>query len=174
MLKFLFGVFIGWVLFAGDCEAGNVKWTLIVPPPASECVSAPLSIAALDGLAEARRLMVRDEWEYGGAVYSDERGYVCVSHPITSQSRTRMLFSIGEVPGYTLIALYHSHPGTDAYAYVFSGTDARSACRANVPSFIVTEDRAAFRFDPQRLFCQYVEDEDPNIVPGRFVGLVQP
>lgn len=176
MLKFLFGVFIGWVLFSGDCDAGAVKlqWMLIVPPPAVECVNAPLAIVAADGLADIRRLAIRDGWEYGSAIYRDENGWLCLSHPITSHARTKLLFSVVEPAGYTHVGLLHTHPGSDAYAYVFSGVDARSACKANVPSFIVTEDRASFRFDPMPIHCKQIERDEPNIVPGRFVGLVRP
>lgn len=172
MLKFLLGVFLGWLLFSGDCEA--MKVAIVAPPPANECIAAPLSITALDALADARKLMMRDGWEYGGVIYADARGRLCISPPATSEAPTRLLYSVFTPEGYTVVGLYHTHPGFDGYETVFSGIDANSACRMNVPSWIVTENRAAFRFRPQPVYCKWIAETEPNIVPGNFVGMVRP
>lgn len=182
-LDFLIGFGIGTLFalclasFTPRCDAevdSIVRLAVVVPPPASECRVSTLTASVLGAMANARKLMLRDEWEYGGAIYRNVLGQYCASVPATSRERVRLWLGYHETTDYPVVALYHTHPGTDPNTFVFSGIDADTACRKMVPSFIVTEDRMAFRFDPSPSFCAYLNREQPPIVVGRFVGMVQP
>lgn len=126
----------------------------------------------LPASAEARRLMVRNGWEYGGMVTRRSGdGYYCVSKPATSEHPTRMMFMYKVPEGHVLDSMYHSHPGVDITTYMFSGTDVLFSCLLHVPSFIVTENRLVMLFIPTPAIC----DLDPiRGVGGVIVGMVAP
>lgn len=149
-----------------------LKVAIAKPPLLSECVSGSYHVALVVQMEEARRLMLSNGWEYGGVVFEDTRGFKCVSHPTTSEHPTR-LRKAWRIPfDWKAVALYHAHPGLDSAAYMFSGVDVRSACSLGVPSYIVTEDRFMFRFDPHPVICGL--HEMPNGLKGQFIGMVQP
>jgi len=122
-------------------------------------------------LAEARRPLMENGWEYGGMITRGPDGRACVSQPATSEHPTRIRLMYHLPEGHALIGTYHSHPGDDVNTYRFSGTDVVSACLLNKPSYIVTESGLVMLLLPTPRVC--LEDLVRSN-PGAVIGTVQP
>ena len=173
-LLFAVGGAVLGVLLAHSCGAEpRVALAPIKPALAivrTSCVSLSVMPALLPVLSDARRLMVKNGWEYGGVLYRNTQGRVCVSDPATSERYGSILHLFGVPEGWELIGLYHTHPGLEPWASEFSATDALSACLQKVSSFIVSENGLVMRLDSHPLLCEH--DIVGNKV-GRIVGMVK-
>lgn len=78
--------------------------------------------------------------EYGGAILKGEHGYR-VTEPVRGSDHD-VAYTFALHRGETIVALYHSHTGTQTIDEYFSWRDVQNADQLNVPSYIVIPGRA--------------------------------
>jgi hypothetical protein len=98
---------------------------------------------AFDGIKGARAI------ENAGFIVQNADGKFAYSSPVTQNNHDSFSLRAQIQQGHRLVGLYHTHPGTDSDASLFSPDDVNVANQLKVPSYIMTpEDGIVRRYTP--------------------------